>query len=206
MKTLAILSWITLLTLGIFPSAFGSENGETAAPRRSESSRLQYRNAFLPGLSASWLVPFESSKRYQGANFHYAFIQGITRSTGSMDFGGYYESYLEIGYYKEQSSSFNQDIFFSYSLGMNLSFEKFLTSDRSFLIPYFGARAGGIYMNDPSGGGASLNGFVLEPVMGLVVFLSKGINLNLDSSLFLNTVDLPGLIGLRHSLVVNINL
>lgn len=180
------------------------DSAPAEAPRPSRPASRN--NAFLPGLSWSWLVPFEDSRRYQGANFHYAFIQGVTSSRNSSDFGGYYETYAEIGFYKEQNSSFSEDIFFQYSLGVNLSFEKFLASSRTVLVPYFGARAGGLYLNDPNGSGEARNGLLLEPVLGAVVFLTPWFNLNYDAALFLNTVDLPGLIGVRHSVVLNVNL
>lgn len=160
----------------------------------------EIRNAYLPGLSLSMIAPFEPGIRYVGANIHYAFIQGISSSTSSSNFGGYYEWYSDIGYFKELVSALNDDIFFTFAFGVNLSFEKFLNNYRDVFVPYFGAKMGGIYFNKLSGG------LYLEPTLGMVVIQTKSFNLNYDLGLFLNTVSLSNYIGLQHSVVVNFNL
>lgn len=160
----------------------------------------EIRNAFLPGVSGSLLVPFKEGSTYAGVNIHYAFIQGISTSASSSNFGGYYEWYSEIGYYKEMDSNAYDNIFFTYSTGVNLSFEKFLHSYRSVFVPYFGAKVGGLFFNEGSGG------LYLEPVLGLVVVQTRAFNVNYDAGLFLNSANLSDNIGLRHSLVINVNL
>lgn len=165
-----------------------------------KATALEIRNAFLPGLSASLLVPFKAGTVFEGAHIHYAFIQGISSSTSASAFGGYYEWYSEIGYYKELGSNPYDDIFFTYSTGVNLSFEKFLSNYRAVLVPYFGAKFGGIFFNKASGG------LYLEPVLGIVVVQTPSLNINYDAGLFLNTVNLSDNIGVHHSLVMNFNL
>jgi len=160
----------------------------------------EIRNAFLPGLSTSLIVPFAPGSLYLGGNIHYAFIQGISSSSSSSNFGGYYEWYSDIGYFKEAQSSLNDDIFFTFAFGVNLSFEKFLNTYRDVLVPYFGAKMGGIYFNKISGG------FYLEPTLGMVLVQTRSFNVNYDLGLFLNTVNLSNYIGMQHSLVVNFNL
>ena len=118
---------------------------------------------FLPGFSFGVLKPL-SDKVYLGINYHYTFTQSITLPETDSDFGGYNEIYLEVGYFKEFSSEFNQDIFFTYAFGINLSFEKFLSGYRSFLIPFLGLKAGGLFINSVG------NGFLIEPTLGLVIY------------------------------------
>lgn len=158
------------------------------------------RNAFLPGLSASIITGFANNKNYPGFDFHYAFIQGVTEPTSAMSFGGYYEAYAEIGFYKELDSKINDDIFFTYSGGINLSFEKFGHGIRKYLVPYFGAKVGGIYFNN------SDDGMLLEPVLGIVIANTNKVKINFNSGLFLNTVMLSDMIGIHNSLIVNLNL
>ncbi|MBQ4379536.1 MAG: hypothetical protein II821_10140 [Treponema sp.] len=158
------------------------------------------RNAFLPGLSVSMLTGFENNKNYPGFDFHYAFIQGVTEAASSTDFGGYYEIYAEIGFYKELHSKINDDIFFTYSLGTNISFEKFGHGVRKFLVPYFGAKVGGIYFNNKD------SGLLLEPVLGIVLANTNKVKINYNAGLFLNTVMLSDMIGIHNSLVFNLNL
>ena len=176
-----------VLFLSLF-SVFGEENNK------------DIRNAFLPGLSFSAVTGFKNEKIYPGFDFHYSFLEGTSEAKGSTSFGGYYEAYCEIGFYKEKDSPINEDIFFTYALGVNLSFEKFNNGSRNFLIPYFGAKIGGIYFNNIG------QGMLLEPVLGLVIINKKAVNINLDSGLFLNTVDLSNYIGLHSSLIINLNL
>jgi hypothetical protein len=164
------------------------------------SDASEARKAFLPGLSASILSEFGSSNIYPGFNFHYAFVEGVSRPKNSYDFGGYYEWYSEIGFYKELNSNMTNDIFFTCASGVNLSFEKFLTSSRNFLVPYFGAKFGGVFFNKGSGG------FFVEPILGTVLLETENIIVNYDCGLFLNTADLSGKIGLHNSLLVNFNL
>ncbi|WP_191018139.1 hypothetical protein [Treponema zioleckii] len=163
-------------------------------------SKTDVRNAFVPGLSASAITGFTNGKIYPGFDFHYAFVEGVSEARSRSSFGGYYEFYTEIGFYKELNSPVDEDIFFTYAAGVNLSFEKFIHGSRDFLIPYFGAKLGGIYFNNVG------SGMLLEPVLGLVVLNKNSININLNSGLFLNTVDLSNYIGLHSSLVVNLNL
>lgn len=163
-------------------------------------SKNNVRNAFIPGLSASAVTGFTNGKIYPGFDFHYAFIEGVSEAYSPTSFGGYYEFYTEIGFYKELNSPVDDDIFFTYAAGVNLSFEKFVHGARDFLIPYFGAKLGGIYFNN------SGSGMLLEPVLGLVILNKRSININLNSGLFLNTVDLSDYIGLHSSLVINLNL
>lgn len=177
-----------------------------SSPRPSEESVArkaavqEIRNAFLPGVSASMINPFAPGINYVGGNIHYAFVQGISSSSSSSNFGGYYEWYSDIGYFKELRSTLNDDIFFTFALGVNLSFEKFLHTYRDILVPYFGAKMGGIYFNKISGG------LYLEPTLGMVLVQTKSFNVNYDFGLFLNTVSLSNYIGLQHSVVVNFNL
>jgi hypothetical protein len=185
------------LTLTKRPPAAARPSPEAIA-KKAEVQEI--RNAFLPGVSASVLVPFEPGLVYAGGTIHYAFIQGISSSTSSSGFGGYYEWYSEIGYFKELNSSLNGDIFFTYAFGVNLSFEKFLNTYRDVLVPYFGAKVGGISFNKLSGG------LYLEPTLGVVLLQTKSFNLNYDAGLFLNTVDLSRFIGVQHSVVLNFNL
>lgn len=166
----------------------------------SEEPSDNTRNAFLPGVSFSAVTGFKNNKIYPGFDFHYAFLQGTSEAKKSDSFGGYYEAYGEIGFYKELNSSVDDDIFFTYAAGINISFEKFNNGSRDFLIPYFGAKIGGIYFNNNG------KGMLLEPVLGLVVINKSKININLNSGLFLNTVDLSKYIGLHSSLVINLNL
>ncbi len=163
-------------------------------------SKTDVRNAFIPGLSASAVTGFTNGKIYPGFDFHYAFVEGVSEAKSRSSFGGYYEFYAEIGFYKELDSSVDDDIFFTYAAGVNLSFEKFIHGPRDFMIPYFGAKLGGVYFNNVG------SGMLLEPVMGLVLVNKSAININLNSGLFLNTVDLSNYIGLHSSLVINLNL
>lgn len=179
------------------PAPTGRPSEENLAKK---AAVREIRNAFLPGVSGSVLIPFKEGTAYVGGNIHYAFIQGISTSDSSSDFGGYYEWYSEIGYYKEQHSNAYDNIFFTYSTGVNLSFEKFLSTYRSVFVPYFGAKFGGLFFNEGSGG------LYLEPVLGLVVLQTKSFNVNYDAGLFLNSTNLSDNIGLRHSLVINVNL
>lgn len=158
------------------------------------------RNAFLPGLSASVITGFANNKNYPGFDFHYAFIQGVTEPTSSTSFGGYYEAYAEIGFYKELNSMINDDIFFTYSGGINLSFEKFGHGIRKYMVPYFGAKVGGIYFNN------SDDGMLIEPVLGIVLANTNKLKINFSSGLFLNTVMLSDMIGIHNSLIFNLNL
>ncbi|WP_406033311.1 hypothetical protein [Treponema saccharophilum] len=183
-KTVVLLLLLLSVSSGIF----------------ADVSATNIRNAFLPGLSASAVTGFKNEKIYTGFDFHYAFVQGTSEARSPSSFGGYYEGYCEIGFYKEIDSPVDDDIFFTYAAGVNLSFEKFIGGSRDFLIPYFGAKVGGIYFNTVG------KGMLLEPVLGLVVINKKSININLNSGLFLNTVDLSKYIGLHTSLVVNLNL
>jgi hypothetical protein len=181
-------------------AANAAAEAEAEAAAYREAHRNDVRNGFLPGLSASLLKPFVGPKLYEGVNFHYAFIQGVSRAAGPADFGGYFEWYGEVGYYKELASAANDDIFFLYSIGVNLSFEKRMSARRAFLVPYFGLKAGGVYFNDRA------SGLLIEPVLGAVLLRLDALNANYDASVFLNTMALGEFIGLRHSLVVNFNL
>ena len=120
---------------------------ESEAAEESDAPEADARNAFLPGVAASFINQFGDGRLYPGASFHYAFIQGVTRSKSRGDFGGYYEWYAEIGFFKELASSMTDDIFFTCASGVNLSFEKFIDGTRDFLVPYFGAKAGGVFFN-----------------------------------------------------------
>lgn len=172
----------------------------TAVTQESDSSGERVRSGFLPGVAGSLVQPFEVDSLYTGVDFHYAFAQGIVIPQDKQEFGGFYELYAEIGFYKERASAFNDDIFFTYAAGVSLSFEKFYSYSRSFLVPYFGAKLGGLFINNAGGG------FLLEPLVGTVVFLTEYFNVNYNAALLLNTVDLSGFIGLHHSVVVNFNL
>ena len=116
------------------------------------------------------------------------------------DFGGYSEIYLEVGYFKEYSSDFNQDIFFTYALGVNLSFEKFLSGSRSFLIPIFGLKTGGLFINNIG------HGLLIEPTLGLVIYYGKHIIINLEFDFFLNSSSLSEYLGLGAFVTVNFNI
>ena len=158
------------------------------------------RKAFLPGVSASMISEFGNSNIYPGFNFHYVFVEGVSRPKNSYSFGGYYEWYSEIGFFKELNSSMTNDIFFTCASGMNLSFEKFQTSSRNFLIPYFGAKFGGVFFTKGS------SGFFVEPTLGTVLIETENLIVNYDCGLFLNSADLSGRIGLHNSLLVNFNM
>jgi hypothetical protein len=181
----------------IYAAAFFLITAGLVAPAGADA---QMRSGFLPGIAFSVLQPFEVPKLYLGLDFHYSFLQGVTEPQDKKEFGGYYETYVEIGFYKERSSSFNDGIFFTYCAGINLSFEKFFSYYRSFLVPFFGAKVGGIYINNQGGG------VTLEPVIGVVGVLTNYFNINYAASLFLNTVDLAGFIGIHHTIIINFNL
>jgi len=180
-----LLLLVTVLALPLL--AFGSDDPPA-------------RKAFLPGLSTTLLTPFGSSQLYPGFAFHYAFVEGVTRPRSASDFGGYYEWYSEISFSKELRSAWNDDIFFTYATGVNLSFEKFLKGPRNFLVPYFGAKGGGVFFNKSSGG------FFLEPILGLVLWEAPDLIVNYDAGLFLAAADLGDHIGVHQSLLVNFNL
>lgn len=185
MKRLAAL----FLTLSLAPLVWAAD-----APDEGP------RKAFLPGLAASVIQNVDGNRWYPGVAFHYAFVEGVSRSRNAWDFGGYYEWYSEIGVYQEYRSTLTQDVFFTIASGVNLSFEKFLTGSRDWLIPYFGSKFGGVFYQQGSGG------FFVEPVLGLVLVENHSFVVNLDSGLFLNTADLARRIGLHQSLTVNFNL
>jgi len=193
---------VAVFVLFVFCAAavFAQNQEQYAGPRERISQADEVNSAFLPGISASLITSFGSSNLYPGVNFHYAISQGLTASRKAEDFGGYYETYVEIGFYKELSSTFTNDIFFTYAAGLNFSFEKFRSGVRNFLIPYFGAKVGGIYFNISGGG------FFLEPIVGIVIVQLPWLNINYDLGLFLNTVNLSDHIGLHNSLIINFNL
>jgi len=171
-----------------------------AAPLSAETKDEGPRKAFLPGLAASLIQNVDGERWYPGAAFHYAFVEGISRSRDSWDFGGYYEWYSEIGVFQEYRSSLTRDVFFTLASGVNLSFEKFLGGSRDFLIPYFGAKGGGVFYQQGAGG------FFVEPILGLVLLENRSVVVNYDVGLFLNTAELARRIGLHQSLLVNFNL
>lgn len=188
MKTLV---WLTLFALALAaPLVADADAHDDTSPRK----------AFLPGVAASVVQSLGSDRVYPGFSFHYSFVEGVSRSKSSYDFGGYYEWYSEIGFYKEYRSSVTDDIFFTCASGINLSFEKFLNGPRGFLIPYFGSKFGGLFFQRGNGG------FFVEPVLGLVLLESRSLIVNYDAGLLLNTADLAGHLGIHHSLVVNFNL
>jgi len=199
MNTLLAILFVFASVFAVSAQDQSPGDQERMPPERAQASE-PVRNAFLPGLATSVLIPFEIEKVYVGGSFHYSLIQGVTQARGSQDFGGYYEWYAEIGFFKEIDSTFNDDIFFTYQMGMNLSFEKFARRSRNALIPYFGAKVGGIYINGVG------EGMLLEPVLGLVVIQNAFLNVTYDAGLFLTTADLANYIGARQSLVFNFNL
>ncbi|MCL5460336.1 hypothetical protein M3M33_16990, partial [Loigolactobacillus coryniformis] len=77
---------------------------------------------------------------------------------------------------------FNTDIFFTYTTGLTLSFEKLYRGARTYLLPTFGVQAGGIYFNEPAG-----NGLLLMPSIGLVLVAGPSFSLAVDGRFYLNT-------------------
>ncbi|GEM_PF-3206538 len=195
--------WVTTRDL-YEPGGEGDDFGgylgvvNTIPPPPPRYDEFEAEDYFLPGLSASLAQPFEGEKLYTGLNFHYTLLTGVVEGSND-DFGGYYSVYTEIGYYKEQESSPNDDIFFITQMGISMSFEKMNRRTRNILIPYFGARFGSIVFQGNS------PGLLVEPLLGIVAFYFEPAILKYDASLMLSSVNLDTTIGLRHSLALSVN-
>jgi hypothetical protein len=179
-----------LMALALSP-AFSQQQNQV-------SKRIQ--KAFAPGFAFGFYQHLVNSNMYVGGSFHYDLAQTVTPSQSDTGFGGYTEIFAEVGFFKEINSAFNDDIFFTYLFGFNLSFEKFLNGIRRFLIPYFGMKVGGIFISQFG------SGFALIPTIGINLFSTRSLNVSIDSQFLLNSAALSQYISLGATLNLNLNL
>lgn len=124
---------VWMILLGVVGAVLHAEDTDAQREFKPNSVASNVREAFLPGVAGSVMTSLSDGKVYPGFSFHYAFVEGISHSSGPSDFGGYYEWYSEVGLFKEVNSALANDIFFTCGAGINLSFEKFLGRTRNYL-------------------------------------------------------------------------
>lgn len=151
-----------------------------------------------PGIAPSFLKPFKDTPSFSGINVSISWVTGTFSQVNNSN-GRFIDVYSEVGFYRQYHSGLNERTFFKYMMGCNLSFEKSIYGGRSFLIPYFGIKGGGIYFDDKS------TGVVIEPLLGVILYRSSLVNISYNANYFINTAFLATMSGVDHSLSVNVS-
>ncbi len=168
--------------------------------KQNQKSQDKIKKAMFPGFTGGAYEALASHQIFWGTGFRYTFVQGMEKAKYEGDFGGYYELFSEVSFYKEDSSSFDDNIFFSYLIGMNLSFEKLRSGLRSFLIPYYGVKLGGAYFNRFG------HGLMAVPTLGVILFANERLSITADAEFLLNSANLSAYISAGGFLTFTMNL
>lgn len=162
-----------------------------------------YDMSFVPGFSIATYYFLNQKNNYFGGDFHFDLNYTIETKNQLDDKQrrqlGRTEYYFECGLYKNSDENNKTDMFYTYTFGFNISFELSKSLKRTSLVPYYGCKIGGIYINQKG------NGLLITPLIGLSLVNTAKTTFNTDISLVLNSIDFYNLLSLNPRIYFNIH-
>jgi len=155
----------------------------------------EWDDYFMPGIGYKTYIPKNDTALgvYQGVMTEFVVYARAKGTFSKLSGPARIKTYGNLSIMSSSEESAN-DIFFA-NLGLNLSFEG--STDRKFVIPYFGLEMGGLFQRD-------FSSFQFTPVIGIQLLSSKRIIWNLQGGYQYTTKRFDEYSGYSISSTINV--
>lgn len=150
----------------------------------SQNNNKNVSQSFLPAIAGGVHYQFQNESIYWNVDFQYNLLYLLTEEKAfSLPYRS--EIFIHSSLYRSITSPIISDFFFTYGLGLNISFLRSNSNLKKsqFFIPFMGITFGGIY-----DGLSAVSGLSLIPSLGINIFSFQKSFLNLTVSSLLSTV------------------
>jgi hypothetical protein len=147
-----------------------------------------FGNVLMPGLSGGVLVSTSDGSILAGGGFHFSLLYGRAEEKDpntELVYPACWEFFVEVNLYRGVSRGNSGNWLFDYLAGASISFDRANTLSRNFFIPYYGIKAGGVYLNTDA---SEYNGLAISPFLGISIIRTQNFFLNVEASIFMTTV------------------